>query len=391
MASAKQANAPQQLEGGRFLTINTLVRVNQIEVSRTKSIGADERSMHTLERAVKFRETVASRFPYARITWAFSWLALWDNAENYKSIRNYAAECVGKYGDDFTFIPGAYFANAYNTREQVDKDLHEALLRIKKIVGNGYRPKSILAGFLSSANQQYLAERENIHVCQGNIFSQYAIDNQDGDGSPAYPFYPSKEHFCKPAQGENDFIDCVNLDGWTVDFLAARREGYKEGFNSRLGVGPIETVRKYGVETGVRQMLHTTATHFDDGFKLNGFAWITVCWEQCLSDNGLGEWLDGIKKRWPNTQIITQGEFGLLWREQFKSNSFDYKFVQKGSGIGGSDADKTLYWYMNKDFRLALFRENKIGAKPYVIDFTDYSKPAKEPVKRHAVGVCWEI
>ncbi len=46
---------------------------------------------------------------------------------------------------------------------------------------------------------------------------------------------------------------------------------------------------------------------------------------------------------------------------------------------------------MNKDFRLALFRENKIGAKPYVIDFTDYSKPAKEPVKRHAVGVCWEI
>lgn len=36
---------------------------------------------------------------------------------------------------------------------------------------------------------------------------------------------------------------------------------------------------------------------------------------------------------------------------------------------------------MNKDFRLARLRENKIGAKPYVIDFTDYSKPAKEPVK----------
>ena len=51
------------------------------------------------------------------------------------------------------------------------------------MVGNSYRPKSIVAGFLSSKNQEYLANKENIHVCQGNIWSQYAIDNQDGDGA----------------------------------------------------------------------------------------------------------------------------------------------------------------------------------------------------------------
>ena len=34
------------------------------------------------------------------------------------------------------------------------------------------------AGFLSAANQKYLAEQENIHVCQGNIWSLLGCINQ---------------------------------------------------------------------------------------------------------------------------------------------------------------------------------------------------------------------
>ncbi|MDR1898291.1 MAG: DUF3863 domain-containing protein, partial [Prevotellaceae bacterium] len=184
------------------------------------------------------------------MTWAFSWLALHDTTANYRKIRELVASYHYKYGDDVTFIPGSYFANAYSTREQVNKDIHEALAKVSEFVGNGFRPKSLLAGFLAADNLQYLAEKEDIHVCQGTIWSQFSIDNQDGDGSIVYPYYPSKEHFCKPAQGKADFIDCVNLDGWTVDFLAARRNGYADGFNSRMGVGPIETLGKYGKETG---------------------------------------------------------------------------------------------------------------------------------------------
>jgi len=99
-----------------------------------------------------------------------------------------------------TFIPGAYFANMYNSREQVNHDIHEALAKVSDLMGGGFRPKSLLAGFLSAANQKYLAEQENIHVCQGNIWSQFGIDNGDGDGSISYPYYPSTEHFCKPAR-----------------------------------------------------------------------------------------------------------------------------------------------------------------------------------------------
>lgn len=377
----KEELLPSELMENRFLTFNTIIRVNQIEVSRERNEGEDERSMHTPERVIAFREAVSSEFPSARITWAFSWLALHDQTENYKKMRELVVGYHHKYGDDITFIPGAYFANAYNTRAQVNKDLHEGLAKVSEMVGNGFRPKSVLAGFMAVENQQYLAEKEGIHVCQGNIWSQFSIDNQDGDGAVSYPFYPSKEHFCKPAQGKDDFIDCVNLDGWTMDFLSARRDGFADGFNSRMGVGPIETLHTYGKLTGLTQMLHTTAVHYDRGFELNGFAWVTNCWELSLpiDISGLRDWLNEIKRNWPDVKFITQGEFGLLWRDHYKDNSFNYRFEQKGSGIGGSDSNLKIRWFMNKDFRLALVKDWQKNRQENVIDFTNYNLKAEEP------------
>ncbi|ANH81837.1 hypothetical protein A8C56_13380 [Niabella ginsenosidivorans] len=374
-------NKEVSLTGHRFLTFNTVIRVNQIEITRNKSIGQDERDQHTPDKVIAFRNAISAAFPDARITWAFSWLALHDTTDNYRQIRKIVTGYHYRYGDEITFIPGAYFANAYNTTDQVNKDLHDGLARITEIVGHHYRPLSILAGFLSSANQKYLSEKENIHVCQGNIWSQYAIDNQDGDGSVSYPYYPSEAHFCKPAQSGKDFIDCVNLDGWAVDFLAARRAGFADGFNSRMGVGPIETLGKYGKKTGIQEMMHTTAIHFDEGFKLNGFAWVTNCWELCLpyDMSCLTEWLHKTKKRWPDVKLMTQGEFGMLWRKHYKRNNFDYRFEETGSGIGGSDAGKKIRWFMNKDFRLALLSGTN-GENEKVIDFTRYDVPAEEPV-----------
>ena len=375
------APAADGLMGHRFLTFNCVIRVNQIEVSRDRNVGEDERSLHTPARMRAFRDAVTAGFPGAKMTWAFSWLALNDTSDNYTQMRELARDYHHQYGDDVTFIPGAYFANAYNPTDQVNKDLRDGLALAAGIVGKGYRPTSVVAGFLSAKNMQYLAEQEGIHVCQGNIWSQFSIDNQDGDGSVCYPYYPSKEHFCKPAQGEADFIDCVNLDGWTVDFLAGRRNGFAENFNSRMGVGPIETIHKYGEATGLNEMIHSTAIHFDSGFEMNKFAWVTNCWELSLpiDVSGLTKWLSAIKSRWPDTRMITQGEFGLIWRKHYKRNTFDYRFVERGSGIGGSDADKEIRWFMNKDFRLALLRGTDGTSQEKVIDLTRYDVPAKEP------------
>lgn len=131
-----------------------------------------------------------------------------------------------QYGDEITFIPGTYSAPMYNSREQVNRDLHDALKLVSKMVGGGYRPQCAIAGFLAADKQRYLVEQENIHVCQGTNWSQYGIDNGDGGGSISYPYYPSREHYCKPSQGMADFIDCVCLDGWTCDFLTVRSPGF---------------------------------------------------------------------------------------------------------------------------------------------------------------------
>jgi len=140
-------------------------------------------------------------------------------------------------------------------------------------------------------------------------------------------------------------------------------------------------------------MLATTAAHFDQGFELNKFAWICTTWELCLLEGrniygyegrngmeGLVQWLSEIRRRWPDAQCITHGEFGMLWREQFKTNDdINYRFVQRGSGICGSIADTEVRWFMNKDFRLATQRNWQEDGPEEVIDFTRYDLTASEP------------
>ena len=114
---------------------------------------------------------------------------------------------------------------------------------ISDMVGNGYRPQCLVAGFMDAENQHYLATDEGIHVCQGQIWSQHGIDNGDGDGGICYPYYPSREHYLKPAQGPADFIDCVCLDGWTCDFLPLAATAFREDSTAVWGSAPSRRSR----------------------------------------------------------------------------------------------------------------------------------------------------
>ena len=91
-------------------------------------------------------------------------------------------------------------------------------------------------------------------------------------------------------------------------------------------------------------------------------------------------WFNEMRRRWPEAKCITHGEFGLLWREQFKNNGdIDYRFVQRGTGICGSEPDLEMQWFMNKDFRFALLRKWEEDEPAKIIDFTRYDLKAQEP------------
>lgn len=366
---------------GRFLTHVSVVRVNQIEVTPTHSIGQDEASDNRPERIRSRREAFARGCPKGRMTWAISWLALRDDRQEYREARRLLADYHDRYGDEITFIPGGYFAPMYDTREHIRQTIHDALGMVSKMVGGGYRPECLVAGFMDAENMRLLAADEGIHVCQGEIWSQHGIDNGDGDGGICYPYYPSREHCLKPAQSRADFIDCVCLDGWTCDFLTARRNGFEGGFNSRLGVGPIESVGHLGTSAGRKEMLDTTAMHFDRGCALNGFGWVTGIWETSIGhDDDLTWWLQAVRDRWPDTQVTTEGAFGLEWRKHNKNNSdLNYRFDAKGTGAPGSEKELEMEWFMNQEFRLALLRDWQSGGPWMVIDFTRYDLPASEP------------
>ncbi|MBB6145364.1 hypothetical protein HNQ77_003322 [Silvibacterium bohemicum] len=366
---------------GRFLTHVSIVRVNQIEVTPTRSIGEDEAIDNRPERIRSRRAAFAAGCPDGRMTWAISWLALQDNRKEYQEARRLLASYHDRYGDEITFIPGGYFAPMFDTREHNRKTIHDALGQVSQMVGGGYRPQCLIAGFMDAENQRLLAQDEGIHVCQGQIWSQHGIDNGDGDGGICYPYYPSREHYLKPAQGASDFIDCVCLDGWTCDFLAARRNGFEGGFNSRLGVGPIETVGNLGVVAGRREMMDTTAIHFDGGYAMNGFGWVTAIWETSIGhDEDLTYWLETVRERWPDTKVTTEGDFGLEWRKNNPNNEkLNYRFDEKGTGAPGSEKNLEIQWFMNEEFRLALLRDWTKDAPALAIDFTRYDLKAEEP------------
>jgi hypothetical protein len=365
---------------GRFLTHVSVVRVNQIEVTPTRNLGEDEAPLNSPDHIRHRREAFAAGWPGGKMTWAISWLALIDQRPEYKQARELLASYHHQYGDEITFIPGGYFAPMFDTRKNNQKTIHDALQMISKMVGNNYRPQSLVAGYLDADSQNYLATEEGIHVCQGEIWSQHGIDNGDGDGGICYPYYPSREHYLKPAQSKADFIDCVCLDGWTCDFLPARYEGFENGINSRLGVGPIETGR-LGLEAGHKETIDTVAQHFDQGYKLNGFGFVTSIWEVSIGQDEDLTWsLQAIKNRWPDTQIMTEGAFGLEWRKHNPNNDhLNYRFDAKGTGAPGSEKELEIQWFMNKDFRLALLHNWQTGAPSSVIDLTRYDLKAQEP------------
>lgn len=392
-------NKSLSLPGNRFVTLCVMIRTTPWEVSRDiKLIQEDESDFHTLKVVRDLRESFSKNNPDGRLTWGFTLNALEDRRPNYRQIRDFVVECQQKYGDEVSYFPG-YFPALYLPRERVNREISEAIQIISDLVGGGYRPKSIMGGFLAADNMRYLSEKENIHVAHGVIWSQHAVDGGGADGSPSYPYYPSKEHFCKPAQNINDFIDCVNLDGWSVDFQCARISGGIEGttpFNSassRRGVGPIETYCDWGLEIGNLSVMHTQEIHFDRGFELNGFGWIPNIWEAALVKRperknqgetfiltALARWVGDTLNRWPDVKFITFGEFGEIWRRHYHDNNqWNYRFEERGLGIGNSWGNEDIRWFMNKSFRLAMVRNWQQNTPEKVIDFTRYDLPAKEP------------
>ena len=170
------------LMGNRFVTLCIMIRTTPWEVSRdVKLHPRDEYAIHTLEHVQSMRDAFRKSNPEGRLTWGFTLNALEDKRPNFREIRDYVVTCQKRFGDEVSYFPG-YFPAMHLPRARVNREMSEAIEIISELVGDGYRPQSIMGGFLSSDNLRYLAEEENIHAAHGVIWSQHAIDGGGADG-----------------------------------------------------------------------------------------------------------------------------------------------------------------------------------------------------------------
>src|SRR5271156_3708166 len=123
---------------------------------------------------------------------------------------------------------------------------------------------------------------------------------------------------------------------------------------------------------------------------MNNFGWVTAIWETSIGhDEDLTWWLQALRERWPDTQVITEGEFGLEWRKHNPNNAkLNYRFDAKGTGAPGSEKNLEIQWFMNKEFRLALLHDWEKKTPPLAIDFTRYDLKAEEP---HTLQREWSL
>ena len=377
---------------GRRLTVNTVIRRHQIEATRSRSLWEDESERHSAELVDRFSAAIRAAIPDGRITWGLSWGALTDDSARYRDVRAAVARAARDHGDDITFVPGGFFANLYGTRGEVARDIDDAVQLLHEHFDRPTR--SLLAGFLSAENIARTRDL-GIRAVQGNIWSQFDIDLQDGDGSIAYPYYPSRRNFLIPGRGD-DRIDAVTLDGWTVDLVAARAAGMSdadaglEGFNSRLGLGPIETLHRLPRQTALRVLETTSEAHLNDrNVERNGLGWLTVNYEVSEVSRGLevdprmleawAGWLRWLRERWPDLRLLTMGELGEEWSAQHPDNEkLRYLLQQSGSGVQASRAGETVTWFMCAAFRLGVVED---GSGVHVFDYTSYETVPPEPAE----------
>jgi Domain of Unknown Function with PDB structure (DUF3863) len=233
---------------------------------------------------------------------------LHDRRREFQEARRLLASYHDRFGDEITFIPGGYFAPMYDTREHNRQTIHKALDQISEMVGNGYRPQSLVAGSMDAENQRLLAADEGIHVCQGQIWSQHGIDHGDRDGGICYPYYPSREHYLKPARVRKILL---TVFAWTDGPATFWQLGGKDFKAVSIAGWAWDRSRPWGTSepiAGRKEMLDTTAVHFDRGHAMNKFGWVTAIWEVSIGhDEDLTYWLHAVQDRWPDTQVKTEG------------------------------------------------------------------------------------
>ena len=161
--------------------------------------------------------------------------------------------------------------------------LHDGLVRVSEIVGSGYRPR---CGHrrIPAVRESPLSGGARRHPRLSGPGMEPVRRGQWGRRweASAIPTTLHESIFASRPRVRPIGSTAPTWMAGTMDSSAARRSGSSNGKNSRMGVGPIETVGAYGSAKGLDQMLATTATHFDGGFEHNGWAWVTNCWEVSL-------------------------------------------------------------------------------------------------------------
>ena len=239
---------------GRFVTHVSVVRVNQIEVTPTTNLGEDEAPLNSPDHIRSRRDAFAAGAPDGKMTWAISWLALIDQRQEYKDARRLLASYHDKYGDEITFIPGGYFAPMYRHAQAQSADDPQGAGHDLG-VGRQRISAAVSGRGLSGRRQPALSRHGRGHSCVPGPDLEPARHRQRRRRRRHLLSLLPQPRALPETGAREGRLHRLRLPRRLDLRFSCRRATRvsKHKFNSRLGVGPIETVGASGLKQAARK------------------------------------------------------------------------------------------------------------------------------------------
>lgn len=329
----------------------------------------------TVTNAQELVDAFRAAYPTGRLMWSLNDVVLSSSDAQYVALRSYVASQVTAHGDGAALWVGYLASNAMNPTQA--RSWAATYLPLVATATGYTGPVTAISWHMPAPFIQWLRDTYDVRTVIGQVWSTGNVDNYWGDGSPNFPYYPSKNCTLMPAQDEANRIDVVNVDCISQGFWEAQLDSV----SGRITVHPVDAVTLLRIKQITDEYLAfpgdfqyvTNVVELDWLNDTTSVDLRVYSGGQLVAKQRFKDWLAWLPGAHPDLVPVRLDEFGAAYRALYSTNS--WAVVQ--SGANPADPTQTIHWSFTARRRVAV---RKDGSTVRALDWTPYSDAYVEPV-----------
>ena len=208
------------------------------------------------------------------MTWAVSWSALQDTRKEYKETANSSPTFTVTSATKSPSSRAVISRRVQHARAGIAPPFATALGMVSAMVGGNLVPQSS-SPVMDAENQRLLAKTKTSTFARDRSGASTASTTAMAMAASAIPTTPAANTISSPPRASRiSSIASASTAGPATSLLLGAKGSRADSTAASASV-PSRAVGNLGKEVGRKEMLDTTAMHFDAGRALNGFGFVT--------------------------------------------------------------------------------------------------------------------